>query len=184
MKNGLSPRISTVRFIPIALVAWTALGVITSQATPDQQSQLWTFDADGPGTLPSEFTIGTLFDRRPAGEWKVLQTDHALSPPHVLGQLMGKGAEHAYKVVLIKGSTSSNLDLEVSLLPVDGKADMGGGLIWHAADDRKPLGAEYSHLSGRQRCPADAKKFRPDNRRSNLAHSPRDDERLSDPSLL
>jgi len=136
MKNGLSPRISTVRFIPIALVAWTALGVITSQATPDQQSQLWTFDADGPGTLPSEFTIGTLFDRRPAGEWKVLQTDHALSPPHVLGQLMGKGAEHAYKVVLIKGSTSSNLDLEVSLLPVDGKADMGGGLIWHAADDR------------------------------------------------
>jgi hypothetical protein len=137
MKNGLSLRISSGRLlIAIALVVWTALSVGTPQAAPDQQPQLWTFDADVPGTLPGEFTVGTLFDGRPAGEWKVVQTDHAPSPPHVLGQLMGKGAEHAYKVVLIKGSTSSNLDLEVSLLPVDGKADMGGGLIWHAADDR------------------------------------------------
>lgn len=137
MKNGLPLRISSVRLlIAIALVAWTALSVVTPHAALDQQPQLWTFDTDVPGTLPGEFTVGTLFDGRPAGEWKVVQTDHALSPPHVLGQLMGKGAEHAYKVVLIKGSTSSNLDLEVSLLPVDGKADMGGGLIWHAADDR------------------------------------------------
>ena len=38
-----------------------------------------------------------------------------------LGQLMGKGAEHAYKVVLINGTKSADLDLEVSLLPVEGK---------------------------------------------------------------
>ena len=49
---------------------------------------------------------------------------------------MGKGAEHAYKVVLIDGTTASDLDLEVSFLPIAGKADMGGGLIWRAADDR------------------------------------------------
>jgi len=49
---------------------------------------------------------------------------------------MGKGAEHAYKVVLVNGTKSSDLNLEVSLLPVEGKADMGGGLIWHAVDDR------------------------------------------------
>jgi len=77
-----------------------------------------------------------LFDGRSAGDWKVVQAGNAPSPPHVLAQLMGKGAEHAYKVVLIKGSISSDLELEVSLLPVAGKADMGGGLIWHAADDR------------------------------------------------
>src|SRR3989449_6486093 len=28
------------------------------------------------------------------------------------------------------------LDLQVSFLPIEGKADMGGGLIWRAADDR------------------------------------------------
>jgi len=97
---------------------------------------MWNFDADSPGLLPKDFVIGTLFDGRPAGDWKVLSTERALSPPHVLGQLMGKGAEHTYKVVLISGTTSADLELEVSLLPVEGKADMGGGLIWRAADDR------------------------------------------------
>ena len=55
---------------------------------------------------------------------------------HVLGQLLGKGAEHAYKVVLVQGTTATDLDLRVSFLPISGKADMGGGLIWRAADDR------------------------------------------------
>jgi len=96
------------------------------------QPQLWTFDTDAPGTLPSDFVIGTLFDGRPAGDWKVVQT----GPSHVLAQRMGKGAEHAYKVVLVNGTKSSDLNLEVSLLPVEGKADMAGGLIWHAVDDR------------------------------------------------
>lgn len=96
----------------------------------------WNFDADLAGTLPEDFSIGTLFDGRPAGDWKVLQTDRAQSPPQVLAQLMGKGAEHAYKVVLVNGITGSDVELEVAFLPIDGKADMGGGLIWRAADDR------------------------------------------------
>jgi len=60
----------------------------------------------------------------------------AQSGKHVLGQLMGKGAEHAYKVILIDGTTATDLDVRVSILPVSGKADMGGGVIWRATDDR------------------------------------------------
>jgi hypothetical protein len=41
----------------------------------------------------------------------------------------GKRAEHAYKVVLVERLMLSDLELDVSLLAVDGKADMGGGLI-------------------------------------------------------
>lgn len=122
--------------IVLALTGWGTLSLVTPEAAPDEQSRLWTFDTDAPGTLPGGFVVGMLFDGRPAGEWKVVQASNAPSPSHVLGQLMGKGAEHAYKVVLISGTTSSDLDMEVSLLPVDGKADMGGGLIWRAADDR------------------------------------------------
>lgn len=97
---------------------------------------VWTFDENPPGTIPAEFQVGTLFDGRPAGEWKVLDTDRAKSPPRVLGQMMGKGAEHAYKTVFIDGTRSSDIELEVSFLPIAGKADMGGGLIWRATDDR------------------------------------------------
>jgi hypothetical protein len=49
---------------------------------------------------------------------------------------MAKGAEHAYKLTLVKGAVGADLNLQVSFLPVQGNADMGGGLIWHAADDR------------------------------------------------
>jgi hypothetical protein len=102
----------------------------------EHTTHMWTFDDDPPNTLPDEFRVGTLFDGRPAGEWKVIQTDQAKSPPHVLAQLMGKGAEHAYKTLLINGIKASDLEIQVSLLPIEGKADMGGGLIWRAADDR------------------------------------------------
>ncbi len=102
----------------------------------EQATRHWTFDSEPPDSVPAGFQVGTLFDGRPAGEWKVLRTDRAKSPPQVLGQLMGKGAEHAYKVVLITGTTAEGLDLRVSFLPVSGKADMGGGVIWRASDDR------------------------------------------------
>jgi 3-keto-disaccharide hydrolase len=109
---------------------------VSSVSSGAPLSLSWNFDADAPNTLPRDFEVGTLFDGRAAGEWRVVQTEKANSAPHVLGQLQGKGAEHAYKVVLIKGTQSSDFDLSVSFLPIAGKADMGGGLIWRAADDR------------------------------------------------
>ena len=104
--------------------------------TLEGSTRMWTFDGEPPDSVPAGFQVGTLFDGRPAGEWKVLQTDRAKSPRQVLGQLMGKGAEHAYKIVLVNETSTADLDLQVALLPIDGKADMGGGLIWRAADDR------------------------------------------------
>jgi len=125
--------------LPVRLAVWlilTVSAVLAVSAVAEDSIRLWNFDGDPPGALPKTFVVGTLVDGRPAGEWKVLKTDRAKSPPQVLAQLMGKGFEHAYKVVLIDGTTSSDLDLQVAFLPIEGKADMGGGLIWRAADDR------------------------------------------------
>ena len=122
--------------ISVIIAAPLGFGTMATQAETASPAQIWNFDRNQPGTLPGEFSIGTLFDGRPAGDWQVLATDRAKSPPHVLAQLMAKGAEHAYKVVLIKEAIASDLNLEVSFLPIQGQADMGGGLIWRAADDR------------------------------------------------
>ena len=126
------------RFNQKTIWAMVVLAVLVLSAGVEATTveKVWNFDVDAPDTLPTEFVIGTLFDGRPAGNWKVLRTDQAKSPPHVLGQVEGKGAEHAYKVVLVTGTDGSDADLEVSFLPVDGKGDMGGGLIWRASDDR------------------------------------------------
>jgi hypothetical protein len=98
--------------------------------------QVWNFDQDQPSRVPPGFQIGTLFDGRPAGDWQVIRTDKATSPPYVLAQLQGKGAEHAYKLALVQSTEAEDIDLSVNILPISGQADMGGGLIWHAADDR------------------------------------------------
>lgn len=100
------------------------------------ETRTWHFDEDRPEQLPPKFAMGTFFDGRPAGDWKVITTPKALSPPNVFAQLREKGAEHHYNVVLIDDTNTADLDLSVSFLPISGKADMGGGLIWRAKDDR------------------------------------------------
>ncbi|MBA5870975.1 MAG: hypothetical protein GDA68_13420 [Nitrospira sp. CR2.1] len=96
----------------------------------------WTFDSSAPGTLPSSYVVGTLFDGRPAGEWKILITDRARSASQVLAQVQPRGTDQTHKLLLLDGTASTNIDLEVSYLAVAGKADFGGGLVWHAVDDR------------------------------------------------
>lgn len=127
--------LKTAHLLTLLLLA-VATAMSVSGYSLESTTRVWTFDDDPPATLPSDFQLGTLFDGRPAGEWKVLHSDQAKSPPGVLGQLMGKGAEHAYKTVLINGIRASDIELQVSFLPIEGKADMGGGLIWRATDDR------------------------------------------------
>lgn len=52
----------------------------------------------------------------------------------MIGQLTHRAFEQDYHVVLVQGLTVADFDLTVFLLPVAGKADMGGGLIWRARD--------------------------------------------------
>ncbi len=126
-----------VKFLTgVIIAAPLGFGPMSAQAETVSPTQEWSFDHEEPGVLPSQFSIGTMFDGRPAGDWQVLATERAKSPQHVLAQLMAKGAEHAYKITLVKEIVASDLNLEVSFLPIQGRADMGGGLIWRASDDR------------------------------------------------
>lgn len=112
------------------------LGLAQEAKSERAAVQVWSFDSEPVGVLPKGFSIGTLFDGRLAGDWQIMEFKEAPSPPHVFAQQMGTGAEHAYKTVFVEGTTAADLDLQVSFLAVGGKGDMGGGLIWRAADDR------------------------------------------------
>lgn len=123
---------SSVRLIAVCL----ALLCETLSLAGDKVSRTWHFDIDEQNRLPPNFVVGTYFDGRPAGDWKVIPSAKAVTPPHILAQLRDKGAEHNYNIVLVEGTEAADLDLSVSFLPISGKADMGGGLIWRAKDDR------------------------------------------------
>ncbi len=120
----------------IGSIAATPVGPAQVAISEKAGNQVWNFDSEPVGSLPKSFKVGTLFDGRPAGDWQVMEFKSAPSPPHVLAQRMNTGAEHAYKTVLVEDVTTADLDLQVSFLAVGGKGDMGGGLIWRAADDR------------------------------------------------
>ena len=130
-------------FIALGAIVLMAFGLtsmcptLSLSAEPElSQTQQWNFDGASPGSLPGSFVVGTLFDGRPAGEWKILITDRAKSAAQVLAQVLPTGTDQAHKLLLVEGTDSANIDLNVSYLAVAGKADLGGGLVWHAADDR------------------------------------------------
>ena len=120
----------------VTIISLVWLPLVIAKAETAEVSKSWDFDALPVGSLPEAFQLGTMYDGRPAGEWKVIEAGKAQSSAQVLAQLMNKGAEHAYKVVLVKDTQAADLELEVSFLAVGGKGDMGGGLIWRAQDDR------------------------------------------------
>ena len=123
--------------IVLATLGITAFGFdVSVQAEPEPfQAQQWNFDGVSPGSLPGSFVVGTLFDGRPAGEWKVLIT--ACQEPRA-SACANYAERHgqAHKLLLVGGTESANIDLTVSYLAVAGKADLGGGLVSHATDDR------------------------------------------------
>ena len=124
-------------FLLLSQVLFLGPWVPALAAAPAPETvRTWDFDGYPPDQLPPQFVMGTFFDGRPAGDWKVVKSPQAISPPHVLAQLRDKGAEHNYNLVLIEDTDSSDLDLSVSFLPLSGQADRGGGLIWRAKDDR------------------------------------------------
>lgn len=121
LKPAMGPLARSNRWLRVVQVGGSVLLTVTLSGALSgaPSSRSWNFDADASGTLPSEFEVGTLFDGRTAGEWRVVQTEKANSAPHVFGQLQGKGAEHAYKIVLVNGTDSSDIDLRVSFLPIE-----------------------------------------------------------------
>ena len=98
-----------------SITLWPGQSLPAEQEDPEtSHTRQWDFDSIAPGTLPGSFVIGTLFDGRPAGEWKILITDRAKSPSQVLAQLQPKGTDQAHKLLLMEGTDSGNIDIEVS----------------------------------------------------------------------
>jgi hypothetical protein len=166
LKTGERPGVLSVSLwmltgmLMIVLVISDVVWPDLTAADESKSSRIWNFDQDPRGVLPQGFFVGTTLDGRAAGEWKVIDMEKAMdwlhgldrreyqrikevlhtlsppSPPHVMAQLKNRGFEQDYHVVLVEDTTVTDFDLRVSFLPVAGKGDMGGGLIWRARDDQ------------------------------------------------
>lgn len=161
--DGMMPDVILSGRLLMVMMALLVLSVVmpAEHALADEgeaHCRVWNFDQEMAGALPQQFVVGTTLDGRPAGEWKVIDMNETLSwlddldsreqrrikknlprlqapsPPHVMAQHKNRAFEQDYHVVLVEGMTAGDIDLSVALLPVAGKGDMGGGLIWRARD--------------------------------------------------
>ena len=145
-----------ILFYCVTEISWADLKIEGKLNT----QKIWDFDSEALGTLPSKFLVGTLVDGRASGKWqvidmktsinlldkldkrdrgrvgKVLQNNEAPSAPHVFAQLKNGGYFTDFNVVLASEINVTDFDLKVSFLPIAGRADMGGGLIWRARNDQ------------------------------------------------
>lgn len=75
-------RVLANALLVVAIPALLGFGPTATQAEITSPMQEWSFDHEQPGILPSQFSIGTMFDGRTAGDWQVLVTDRAKCPPY------------------------------------------------------------------------------------------------------
>lgn len=121
--------------LAVCLSLWPT-AVLSGPEPSAEPGQTWDFDTLPPGPIPNAFQVGTFYDGRPAGEWKIIITDRAKSQGQVLAPVQAKGSDQTHKLLLFEGSNSGDIDVEVSYLAVSGKAADGGGLVWRASDDK------------------------------------------------
>ena len=83
----------------VCLVVWPLPG------SGDDAISEWHFDEVPSTQLPSGFLVGTFFDGRPAGDWKVISAPTALSPPHCPGATAEQGGRASLQCRSDRGHT-------------------------------------------------------------------------------
>jgi hypothetical protein len=120
-----------------ALSGLAVFGLLRAMPQP-QSAKAWSFDQSTAGQLPAEISPEV-------GEWKVVADATAPTPPHVLAQL-AKNARPVFNVALVRGTSYSDLHLEVKFKAIAGEIDQGGGLVWRARDTRNYYIARFNPL--------------------------------------
>lgn len=143
----------------IAVLLFIGLGISVIAAEGPGRT-VWNFDDDAAGTLPRGFS-------EQVGSWKVVESRGNKG----LAQLE-KNSAKTFNLVLIDKTNAKDLDVSVTLRPIDGKIDLGGGLIWRARDARNYYVARYNPLESNFR----VYKVE-DGRRTQLDHADAPDDR-------
>jgi hypothetical protein len=110
----------------IALLGTFFLVAVCAAAT--RSVRLMTFDNIAAGTLPNGWVAGVTGPGAPS--WAVMPVKDAFSQPNVLAQT----GEGKYPFCVDGSSSLKNGFVEVRFMPVSGKEDQAGGVVWRFKD--------------------------------------------------
>lgn len=103
-------------------------GVLIVGLASAAQAETIGFDADPTGVPPAGWTCGSTGGGAP--RWSVEADPEATSPPHVLKQ----SGSAAFPWCVKQGTSLADGIVEVKLMPVSGREDQAGGVVWRWKD--------------------------------------------------
>jgi hypothetical protein len=93
----------------------------------------WIFEDCKVGELPEGWSAARTGEG-PGSVWKVIEDASAPAGPRVLAQTSSEAPARSFNLCILDETIIKDVDLTVSLKPVSGKTDQGGGLVWRLKD--------------------------------------------------
>lgn len=81
-------------------------------------------------------------------EWKVLEDQTSPHGSKVLTQVSSSGPSGLFNLCVSRDPVFADVDLAVSLKPMSGTIDQGGGVVWHYQDSNNYYLARWNPLEG------------------------------------
>jgi hypothetical protein len=135
---------SSLQCVSLASALTVALSLPFSLAEPN----VWNFDKDKIGALPSEW-LSELTGQGIKGTWKVLTDRTAPSKPNILAQTSTDIARYRFPLVVIQNVRHKNVVLSVQFKVISGKRDQTAGLVWRYRDANNYYAARANVLEGK-----------------------------------
>ena len=115
--------------------------------TTAARAQSWNFQDATIGELPRGWTANKTGEG-PGSVWKVIEDATAPAGNKVLAQVSAEGPDALFNLCLANETKLLDLDLKLSLKPVAGKLDQGGGPVWRCQDKDNYYIARLNPLEG------------------------------------
>lgn len=111
------------------------------------QTMRWNFEDAKGGELPEGWSAAKT-GQGDGSVWKVQDDASAPAGPKVLTQTSSAGPNAFFNLCVADKSKFGDVDLSVSIKPLAGKIDQGGGLVWRYQDAHNYYIARLNPLEG------------------------------------
>lgn len=111
------------------------------------QTLRWNFEDAKSGELPKGWSAAKT-GQRDGSIWKVQDDASAPAGTKVLTQTSAAGPNAFFNLCVADKSNFGDVDLSVSIKPLSGKIDQGGGLVWRYQDANNYYIARLNPLEG------------------------------------
>ncbi|MSR60637.1 MAG: hypothetical protein EXS05_23860 [Planctomycetaceae bacterium] len=134
-----------IMFPTRVLAAFTGLvlALLSGVVTADE----WDFQDAAAGTLPTGWSAAKTGEGE-GSVWKILEDKSAPAGANVLAQTSSKGPNGLFNLCVADSPKLADVDLTISLKPVVGKIDQGGGPVWRYQDQNNYYVVRLNPLEG------------------------------------